>query len=152
MHAGAQSANAYLRTKAATASPEELRMMLLEGAVKFAHQGRDGLARADFEAAYNGLSQCRNIMIELASTIRDDVDKELADRVRALYTFIVSEMLDARMARDLPRLDRAIQLVEYERETWRLLLEKLAAERANAAAASDPPSPAPGAPALSVQG
>ena len=36
-------------------------MMLIEGAIKFAEQGKTGLVSGDFEQAYNGISQCRQI-------------------------------------------------------------------------------------------
>ena len=39
--------NAYLRTKVMTASPAELRLMLLDGAIKFANQAREGLQAKD---------------------------------------------------------------------------------------------------------
>ena len=35
--------NEYLRTRVLTASPEELRLMLLDGALKYAMQAREGL-------------------------------------------------------------------------------------------------------------
>ena len=44
------NANAYLRTQVMSASPAELRMMLLDGAVKFARQGRQGLAEQNHDA------------------------------------------------------------------------------------------------------
>ena len=34
---GVDTSNAYLRTKVMTASPEELRLMLLDGAIRFAN-------------------------------------------------------------------------------------------------------------------
>ncbi len=126
--------NAYLRTRVLTAGPIELRMMLLEGAVKFAMQGRDGLARKDFEAMFTGLTQCRSIITELMTTIRDDVDPDLAAKVRALYTFLFTEITTASMEKNLPRLDKVIQLLEYERETWGLLMQRVASERGSAPA------------------
>src|SRR5438034_2772077 len=95
MTAESTPANAYLRTKVMTASPEELRLMLLDGAIKFARQGREGLAAKDFEASYNGISQSRDIILELLTTIRPEYDPELCERVKAVYTFMYSEMVAA---------------------------------------------------------
>jgi flagellar protein FliS len=134
-----RSANAYLRTRALTAPPEELRLMLLEGAVKFAVQGRNGLAARNFEASFNGLSQCRDIIVELITTIRDDVNPEMADRVRAVYTFIFHELTEAGMDKDPVRMEKVIKLLEYERETWEMLIRKLAEERG--AGTVPPPRP-----------
>lgn len=128
------STNAYLRTKVLTAKPEELRLMLLDGAIKFARQGREGLAAKDYEASYNGISQCRNIVIELINTIRPEVDPELCERVRSLYAFFYSELVTASFEKDIARLDKVIGLLEYERETWVMLMEQLASERTPGAA------------------
>lgn len=149
-------ANAYLRTKVLTASPEELRLMLLDGAIKFARQGRDGLAAKDYEASYNGISQCRNIILELLTTIRPQYDPDLCERVKAVYTFMYREMVEASLEKSVARIDSVVSLLEYERETWALLMTKVAEERA---AAKGTPAPVPAAaaapgarPALSIQG
>ncbi len=134
----AQSANAYLRTRVMTASPEELRLMLLDGALKFARQGREGLIAKNIESMYSGVSQCRNIVFELLTTVREDLDPELASNVKALYTFIYKTLVDASFERDLQKLDTSIELLEYERETWVLLMQKLAEERGEAKPATLP--------------
>lgn len=121
---------AYLRTRVLTASPEELRLLLLDGAIRFAIQGREGLALRDYEAAFNGLTQCRAILVELLTTIRPDADEALAARVRALYTFLFSEVVEASFQKSTERLDHVIRILQYERETWVMLMSRLASERA----------------------
>lgn len=124
------TANAYLRTRVMTASPEELRLLLLEGALRFATQAREGLVNDDHEGAFSGFTQCRNIIMELINTIRPEHDPDLAERVRSLYMYLYAELVGASTDKDVPRLDKAIALLEYERETWVLLMGKLATERA----------------------
>ena len=138
-------ANAYLRTKVLTASREELRLMLLDGAIKFARQGREGLAAKNYEASYNGITQCRNIVLELLTTIKPEFDPELCDRVKGLYTFLYTELVEASMKKSVEKLDGVIKILEFERETWVLLMQKLAGEKAPAAEA------APGRTNLSLQ-
>jgi flagellar protein FliS len=130
----ARNANAYLRTRVLTASPEELRLMLLDGALKFANQGRDGLARKDFEASFNGFSQCREIIIELLTSIRSEPNPELAERVKSLYTFMYKHLVEGVHEKDLKKIDAVIELLGYERETWVLLMQKAAREKADEAA------------------
>ncbi|MAB72130.1 MAG: hypothetical protein CMJ54_06450, partial [Planctomycetaceae bacterium] len=48
-----------------TASPAELRLLLLDGALRFAEQAREGLEAKNFEQAYEGSRQCRAILAEL---------------------------------------------------------------------------------------
>ncbi len=129
---------AYLRSKVMTASPEELRLMLLDGALRFAHQARNGLETKNFEMTYAGFSQCRAIIVELMTSINDAANPELAEKVKSLYGFFFSELIAASHERDIERLDKIIGLLEYERETWSLLMDKLAAERGQARTAEQP--------------
>jgi flagellar protein FliS len=154
----ANPANAYLRNKVLTASPEELRLMLLDGAIKFAHQGREGLQTKNYELSYTGISSCRDIVLELITSIKPEYDPQLATRVRALYTFMYTTLVEASMEKNVPKLDQVIKLLDFERETWVLLMQKLAEERA---AGKQPAAVAPATPgssaasrrvALSVEG
>lgn len=148
--------NAYLRTKVLTASPEELRLMLLEGAVRFARSGQEGLRTRNYEQSYNGISQCRAIVTELMTTMRREHNPEVCDRLQSLYMFLFNELVNASLEKDPDRLDKVIELLEYERETWVQLMEKLRRERASGAAvggsagASSEPRP-DGAGSLSLQ-
>lgn len=141
--------NAYLRTKVMTASPEELRLLLIDGAIRFANQARRGLNDRDHELAYAGFTQCRTIVLELLGTIRQEHAPELAARVRSLYAFIYSELVTCSLERDADRLGTVIELLEYERETWVMLMDQLAKERGQAA--EPKPEGADGPAPLSVQ-
>jgi flagellar protein FliS len=132
----ANAANAYLRTKVMSASPAELRLMLMDGAIKFASQAREGLEKKDYEQSFAGFSQCRAIVLELLTTIRPEPNPELADRVKALYTFIYRELVDASFEKDQKKLAKVIELLEYERETWAMVMERAAAEQAYGSAST----------------
>ncbi|MFN0133911.1 MAG: flagellar export chaperone FliS [Phycisphaerales bacterium] len=134
-------ANAYLRTRVLTASPAELRLMLLDGALKFARQGREGLAAKNYEAMFNGITQCRNIVMELLTTMRPEVAPELCKNAQAVYAFLYTRLIEASMEKSLVKLDESIGLLEYERETWALLMDQMAKEQASGTR----PEPAPGA-------
>lgn len=152
--------NAYLRTKVLTAPPEELRLLLLDGAIKFAVQGRDGLAAKNYEMSFNGISQCRDIVVELMTTIAPTVDAELAAKVRGVFSFLFMELTEASLEKNPARLDKVIDILKFERETWVLAMQKLAQERAagtagaitptNAAPGSTPSASTPNPPRVSV--
>jgi flagellar protein FliS len=134
----ADTTTAYLRSKVMSASPEELRLMLLDGALRFAHQARNGLELKNYEMTYSGFSQCRAIIVELMTSINDAANPELADKVKSLYGFFFSELIAASHDKDIHKLDKVISLLEYERETWAMLMDQLAAERAQTARAEQP--------------
>jgi len=133
-----QQAETYLRTQVMTASPEQLRLMLLDGAIKFARRGLEGFQASDHEASFEGVSQCRAIVGELLSSIRDEPNPELADQVRSVYMFLFRELIDLGFDRDQRRMERVIELLEYERETWAMLLERLSIESQSRGETSTP--------------
>ena len=145
--AGTAEANtkAYLRTKVMTAGPAELRMMLFDGALRFARKGRAGLAEQDFEAAYEGISRCQQILMELINGLRPEQDPVLCERLSGLYTFLYTRLIDGSRQRSPEIVEEVIKLLEYERQTWSMLLEKLAQEKAGG-----DPGPAEGS--VSVEG
>lgn len=122
------TSNPYFRTKVLTASPGELRLLLLEGAVRYIGEGREGLVEKDYERVYEGFSHARAILLELIGGLRPDVDPEMCERLRSLYTYIHRLLVDASFEKCIEKADEAGRLMEYERETWALLLERLANE------------------------
>ncbi len=131
-----QRAQAYLRTKVMTASPVELRLMLVDGAIRFAGQCREGLSNRNFEQAFEGSRQCRAILTELLSGLKSDHDPVLCQRLNSLYTFLISRMMEAMAEKDSSLIDSVLQLLAYERETWQMVIDQQAGE--NVAAASVP--------------
>jgi flagellar protein FliS len=136
---------AYLRTRVMTAGPAELRLMLFDGALRFAEKARRGLEEKDYEAAYEGISRCQQILLELINSLRPEQDPELCQRLSGLYTFLYTRLIDASRQRSAAIVEEVIKLLDYERQTWSMLLEKLAGEAEGGA-----PRP-PGGP-LSVKG
>lgn len=112
-----------------SAAPEELRLMLLDGAMKFTLQAIEGLKQKNFEMSFNGFSQGRAIVLELATGIKEDADPELAERVRSIFLFIYRELMDASFAKDAAKAEKALELLTYERETWVMAMQRAAAER-----------------------
>jgi len=122
--------NPYLRTKVLTASPEELRLMLLDGALHFLAIGREGLAAKTYEKVYEGFWQSKAIVMELITSLRPEHAPELCSRMSGLYTYIYRLLMEASFQRDMTKADEAQKLLEYERETWVMLMDRLSAERA----------------------
>ncbi len=122
--------NAYLRTQILTARPEQLTMMLFDGAVRFTKAGREALERRDFEASFNNLHRAEQIMIELLNSLNHEVADELCKRQASLYLFVYSKLVEASMSRLAEPLDDALGVLNSLRETWGLLIEKLQHEDA----------------------
>lgn len=138
---GDASTNPYLRDAVLTAPPEQLQLMLYDGAIRFAHQGRDALEAGHPEKTYDALTRAQKIVLELINGLREEVDPPLVGQVSAVYMFIYRKLVEANVNKDVAAVDDALNLLRYQRETWVLLLEKLRAEQAEAEPAPDAPSP-----------
>ena len=122
--------NSYLRDAVMTASPEQLQLMLYDGAIRFAMQGRDALVAADFETSYEKLSQAQAIVIEMESGLRREVNPELCDRMAAIYGFLYRKLVEGSVNKDATAIDDALRILRMERETWSLLMDKINTARA----------------------
>jgi flagellar protein FliS len=126
----------YLRNAVHTARPEQLQLMLLDGAIRFATRGKEALAAKRFEDAYNAFERAQKIVCELQAGMRREVQPELVDQMGALYTFIYARIVEASFQRDPALVDEALRILQHQRETWALLIDKIARETAGAASAS----------------
>ena len=150
-----QFTNEYLKTKVLTASPEMLTLMLWEGAIRFAEQGREAILKKNIEGSYHALLRAQKIVMELTGTLHHKVNPDLCRNLSALYTFIYRRLVDANLQRDAKLVDDALEIMRHQRETWVLVIDKITQEKAataqeNRAAASAttelpviPPAPAP---------
>lgn len=125
----ATTANPYLRDAVLTATPEQLQLMLYDGAVRFALQGRDALVKKDFETAYLRLTRAQNIVIEMLNGLNYDVNADLCQRMASIYNFIYRKLVDACVQRKTDDVDDAVRVLRMERETWQILVDKVNRER-----------------------
>ena len=120
--------NEYLKTKVMTASPEQLTMMLYDGVVRFSEQAREAMVNKDYENSYKLIIKAQNIVTEFMGTLKDEYAPEICDKMRALYMFCYRRLVEANLKREVAKLDDAIKILRHMRETWGLLLEKIATE------------------------
>ena len=129
-----QAAQNYLRTRVMTATPEQLQMMLFDGAIRFGEQARIALQKKDFEQTYNNISRLQKILAELSSSLKHDVSPDLCKKLQGLYNFAYRKLIEASVNHSLGSLDDALKVLKYQRETWLLLLTQLGKQKAAAAA------------------
>ena len=133
--------NAYLRDAVMTATPEQLQLMLYDGAIRFAKQGKEAIQNKDFETSFNKLTAAQNIMIEMQNGLNFEVNHELCGRMASIYQFLYSKLVDACVNRDTSAIDDALRVLGIERETWQILVDKLQKERQAGQDPTDEPMP-----------
>lgn len=117
--------NPYLRDAVLTASPEQLHLMLYDGAIRFALQGRDAILKKDFAVSYERLTRAQNILAEMQAGLDYDVNRELCERMASIYNFLYRKLVDANVNRNVQDIDDSVRVLRIERETWQLLVDKV---------------------------
>jgi flagellar protein FliS len=137
-----QGAQNYLRTKVFTATPEQLQLMLYDGALRFGEQARAALEQKNYEQSYNMISRVQKIITEMHSSLKPTVAPGLCQKMSALYNYIYRKLVEANLDHTIAALDEAMGILRYQRETWVMLMEQLGKTKAAAAATTlDMPAP-----------
>jgi len=121
----APDSNPYLRDAVLTATPEQLHLMLYDGAIRNATQAREAILRKDYETSYEKLTRAQHIMLEMQNGLNYDVNRELCERVAAIYGFLYHKLVDANVHRRVEDIDDALKVLRIERETWQILVDKV---------------------------
>lgn len=142
MNSNPQAAQNYLRMRVMTATPEQLQMMLYDGAIRFAEQARVALQERDYEKSYNMISRVQKILSEMSGTLKHAVFPELCGKLASLYNFAYRKLIEANIDHTVESLDEALGVLRFQRETWAMLLDQLGKSKAASAATRiDMPGP-----------
>ncbi len=131
----------YLKTKVLTASPEELQLMLYDGAIRFGEQARVAIENREIENSYNLIVRAENIILELTNSMKDEIAPETCANMRRLYVYCYEQLVEANVKKTIEPLHNALKVLRHLRETWILLMEKIKEERAAEQIESDPLEP-----------
>ncbi len=86
--------NQYKQNAVFTATPEELTLMLFEGAIKFMNIAKYSIEKRDIEKAHEALIRAQDIVIELSSTL--NMEYEISNNLKRLYLLSPLTNLDNR--------------------------------------------------------
>jgi flagellar protein FliS len=111
------SPNAYRENSIMTASPEQLVVMLYDGAGRFLRQAEGSMLEGSWLKASEKLSRAEAIIDELLATLDMDAG-EVADRLQSIYVFCKTRLIEARIERDAVRVDQVARLLGELREAW----------------------------------
>ena len=78
-----QAAQKYLQTKVLTATPEQLQMMLFDGALRFCEQARAAMSRRSWEESYTLIGKVQKILLEMTSSLNHKMAPELCKKLAA---------------------------------------------------------------------
>lgn len=133
-------ARKYLENQVATASPEQLVILLYDGALRFLSQGREALAEGKALEAHGSLVKAQRIIIELMCALNPEADKTLSDNLTSLYFYMYQQLVRANIEKDAQRVEEVTRLMDTLRGGWREAVALVRGEHAPTGTGPIPPS------------
>jgi flagellar protein FliS len=116
-----QSSNAYNTYKNNSvnhASKDQLLLMLVEGAVKFAKTSRQAILDKDIQRAHENSIKAQNIFYELMISLDVEKGGEWAANLYKVYDFLIVRLRDANMKKSVEIMNEIMPIIEDVRDTW----------------------------------
>jgi flagellar secretion chaperone FliS len=117
----------YLESKVLTAPPQRLHLLLIEGAIRYGRQAEESLRQGQRTAAMPPLLRVIDIVGELLAGVRAD-NSDLNKKIADIYWFLFRRVSEAKVNADVQALSDALRVLDYERQTWQLLCDKLSSD------------------------
>ena len=112
----AYTANTYKQQQIMTASPEELTLMLYNGAIRFVNESIQAIEQKDIEKAHMSNMRAQNIVHELMITT--DTQYEISKNWLLLEEYIMHCLIQGNINKDIAQLEEAKKLLMEFRDTW----------------------------------
>ncbi len=112
------TANAYRENTILAATPEQLVVMLYDGAQRFLRRAQAAMGERDPERAHNEIRRAELIVAHLDGVLDDEHDPKLATRLHTIYAFCLTHAQRARMEQDPQKLDQVAGLLAELRGSW----------------------------------
>ena len=119
----------YLGDSIATASPQQLLVMLYDRLALDLQRAEESLVLGNREAAREPVMHAQEIVLELRASLQVDV-WEGGPRLAALYSWLLGELIKANLKGDVRRVRDCRKVVEPLRDAWREAAASLAASSA----------------------
>lgn len=109
-------ANAYKNQQIMTAPPEQLTLLLYNGALRFLNESIQALEEGDMQRAHNSNLRVQDIVREFMATL--DMSYEISKNWEALYEYVEHCLIEGNIKKDVSQLQNAKTILEEMRNTW----------------------------------
>lgn len=111
-----QMANAYKNQQIMTSSPEQLTLLLYNGALRFLTESITSMEQGDIQKSHNANLRVQNIVSEFVSTL--DMSFELSKTWAQLYEYVQHCLIQGNIKKDAQQLLEAKSMLVEMRDTW----------------------------------
>jgi flagellar protein FliS len=111
-------ANVYREREVLSASPEKLVVMSFDHVLVNLRRARMALEAGNIELRAQSLGKAREGVMELLTTTDSERGGAIADNLRAVYSYALSEFLAIGRSRDVAQLDRIAAILGNLRDAF----------------------------------
>lgn len=119
-----KASDQYLETSVTTQQRGKLIVMLYDGAVKFLRVAKEKLREGDCALKGIYIGKAQDIIAELNGCLNVEAAPQIAQDLRALYSFLYRHLNEANIERSEQKIDECIRILEELRETWREVADR----------------------------
>jgi flagellar secretion chaperone FliS len=112
----ANMASAYKNQQILTSSPEQLTLLLYNGAIRFVNESMMSLDQKDLQKAHNSNIRAQDIIREFMATL--DMSYEISHGYLQLYDYLEYRLIQANMKKDKSQLEEAKGILVELRDAW----------------------------------
>ena len=113
-----RASQAYTQSAVLSASPEQLVVMLYDGAIRFLNQAQLAMQQEKKEIARERLLRAEDIITELNKSLDVESGGEIADSLRSLYLWMKRQIMQSLIQQDPEPLSECLQQLLELREAW----------------------------------
>ncbi len=117
----------YKSNSISTATPEELTLMLYNGAIKFCNQAAVALEKKDYMKSNKLIQRVQDIIREFQITLKPEY--EISAQLNDMYDYIMRTLITANIRKDDKKLQEATDLIRNMRDTWKEAMKIARAEK-----------------------
>lgn len=108
--------NKYLENAVQTAAPQQLVIMLCDGAIRFLKQGIEAIRQKKMQDAHNHLIRVQDIILEFAITL--DKTAPVSEGLLKLYDYFMYRLMEANAKKDIVPAEEVLGYLIELKETW----------------------------------
>lgn len=107
-----------------TASKEKLIVLTYEGAIKFINQAKMNIENGNIPAKCDRIFKATAVIEELAASLNMEEGGEIAEKLYALYGYMLKQLLIANLKSDPQILDEVLSLLKTLCGAWTEVIER----------------------------
>jgi flagellar protein FliS len=113
-----RASQAYTQSAVLSAAPEQLVVMLYDGAIRFMHQAQVAMQHGEREIAREKLLRAEDILNELNNSLDAQNGGEIANSLRSLYLWMKRQIMESLIKQDIQPLEECLIQLRELRDAW----------------------------------